>query len=154
MIMKFISLIIISLFINFTAFADLIIPNPAIKSDEVIKIQLEALKDNNSPYKDAGISQTWEFAHPQNRQYTGPLSNFTLMMKSDSYSLMLNHIEHNIIFVSKDDHTANYFVELTDKSGDKFGFTWTVKKVLNNDKFKDCWMTTGVSKPLPLAKSA
>ena len=154
MIMKFISLIIISLFINFTALADLIIPNPAIKSDEVIKIQLEALKDNNSPYKDAGISQTWEFAHPQNRQYTGPLSNFTLMMKSDSYSLMLNHIDHNIIFVSKDDYTANYFVELTDKSGDKFGFTWTVKKVLIKGKFKDCWMTTGVSQPLPLAKSA
>ena len=152
--MKFISLIIISLFINFTAFADLIIPNPAIKSDEVIKIQLEALKDNNSPYKDAGISQTWEFAHPQNRQYTGPLSNFTLMMKSDSYSLMLNHIDHNVIFVSEDDNTANYFVELTDKSGDKFGFTWTVKKVLINGKFKDCWMTTGVSQPLPLAKSA
>ena len=152
--MKFISLIIISLFINFTAFADIIIPNPSIKSDEVIKIQLEALKDNNSPYKDAGISQTWEFAHPQNRQYTGPLSNFTLMMKSDSYSLMLNHIDHNVIFVSEDDNTANYFVELTDKSGDKFGFTWTVKRVLIKGKFQDCWMTTGVSQPLPLAKSA
>ena len=154
MFMKFILLIIISLFINFSAFADLIKPNSAIKSDEVIKIQLEALKNNNLPYKDAGIFQTWEFAHPQNRQYTGPLSNFTLMMKSDSYSLMLNHTDHNVIFVSKNDYTANYFVELTDKSGDKFGFTWTVKKVLNNDKFKDCWMTTGVSKPLPLAKSA
>ena len=154
MFMKFILLIIISLFINFSAFADLIKPNSAIKSDEVIKIQLEALKNNNLPYKDAGIFQTWEFAHPQNRQYTGPLSNFTLMMKSDSYSLMLNHTDHNVIFVSKNDYTANYFVELTDKSGDKFGFTWTVKKVLINGKFKDCWMTTGVSQPLPLAKSA
>ena len=112
------------------------------------------MKENNSPYKDADISQTWEFAHPQNRQYTGPLSNFTLMMKSDSYSLILNHIDHNIIFVSKDDMTANYFVELTDKTGDKIGFTWTVKKVLNEGKFKDCWMTTGVSQPLQLAKSA
>ena len=152
--MKFISLIIISIFFNFTVLADLVKPNPDIKPDEVITIQLKALKENNSPYKDAGISQTWEFAHPQNRQYTGPLSNFTLMMNSDSYSLMLNHIDHNIIFVSKDDITANYFVELTDKTGDKFGFTWTVKKVLNEGKLKDCWMTTGVSQPLPLAKSA
>ena len=95
--MKFISLIIISLFFNFSVLADLVKPNPNIKPDEVITIQLEALKENNSPYKDAGISQTWEFAHPKNRQYTGPLSNFTLMMKSDSYSLMLNHIDHNII---------------------------------------------------------
>ena len=152
--MKFIPLIIISILFNFTVLADSITPNPDIKPDEVIMIQLEALKENNSPYKDAGIFQTWEFAHPQNRQYTGPLSNFTLMMKSDSYSLLLNHINHNIIFVSKNDNTANYFIELIDKTGDKFGFTWTVKKVLNVGKFKDCWMTTGVSQPLPLAKSA
>jgi hypothetical protein len=152
--MRFISLIIISLFINFTVLADLIKPNPNIKPDEVIMIQLEALMKNNLPYKDAGISQTWEFAHPQNRQYTGPLSNFILLMKSRSYSLMLNHIDHNILFVSKDDNTANYFVELTNKTGDKFGFTWTIRKVLIEGKFKDCWMTTSVSQPLPLAKSA
>jgi len=152
--MKFISLIIISILFNFTVFADLVKPNPDIKPDEVITIQLKALKENNSPYKDAGISQTWEFAHPQNRQYTGPLSYFTLMMKSDSYSLMINHIDHNILFVSKNVDTANYFVELVDKVGDKFGFTWIVKKVLIEGEFKDCWMTTGVSQPVPLAKSA
>ena len=152
--MRFISVIIISIFLNFTVLADIVKPTPDIKPEEVITIQLKALKENNSPYKDAGINQTWEFAHPQNRQYTGPLSNFTLMMKSDSYSLLLNHINHNIFFVFKDDNTANYFVELTDKTGDKFGFTWTVKKVLIKGKFKDCWMTTGVSQPLPLAKSA
>ena len=100
--MRFISLIIISLFFNFKVLADLIKPNPNIKPDEVITIQLEALKQNNLPYKDVGISQTWEFAHSKNRQYTGPLSNFPLMMKSDSYSLMLNHSDHNIIFVSND----------------------------------------------------
>ena len=153
MIMRFILLLIISILFNFTVLADLVKPKPDIKPDEVIIIQLEALMENNSPYKDAGISQTWEFAHPQNRQYTGPLSNFTLMMKSDSYSLMLNHIDHNILFVSKDNKTANYFVELTDKTGDKFGFTWTLEKVLTGVIFKDCWMTTGVSQPLPLAKA-
>ena len=76
------------------------------------------------------------------------------MMKSDSYVLMLNHSNHNIIFVSENLNTAHYFVELTDKIGNKFGFTWTVKKVLIEGKFKNCWMTSGVSRPLPLAKSA
>jgi len=154
MIMRFISLITISLFFNFSVLADLIKPNPDIKPEEVIIIQLEALMENNLPYIDAGISQTWEFAHPQNRQYTGPLSNFILMMKSDSYSLMIDHIDHNVLFVSKNVDTANYFVELVDQVGDKFGFTWTVKKVLVKGEFKDCWMTTAVSQPLPLAKSA
>ena len=152
--MRFILLAILSLLFNFSVLADLIKPSPQIESNDVIRIQLEALKQNNLPYKDAGISQTWEFAHPQNRIYTGPLSNFTTMMKSDSYSLMLDHSNHNIIFVSQNDNTANYFVELTDKIGNKFGFTWTVKKVLNEGDYKNCLMTSGVSRPLPLAKSA
>ena len=151
--MRFV-LISILILINTSVFAKLTKPNPTINPLSVITIQLEALKENNSPYEDAGIEQTWEFAHPQNRQYTGPLSNFKLMMKSNSYSLMLNHSDHNIIFVSMNQNTANYFIEITDKIGNKFGFTWTVKKSLKKGKFFNCWMTFGVSKPMPLAKSA
>ena len=152
--MRFIPIFFISLLINFSAFADLIKPSADIKSKEVISIQLKALMNNNSPYQDAGISQTWEFAHPQNRKYTGPLSNFIAMMKSDLYAPMLNHSSHNIIFVSENDKVGNYFVELTDKIGNKFGFTWTVRRVLIEGIFKNCWMTSSVSQPLPLAKSA
>ena len=152
--MRFIPIVFISLLINFSVLGDIIKPNPSIKPENVIKIQLEALINNDIPFKDSGIVQTWEFAHPQNRKYTGPLLNFTLMMKSNPYSLMIGHSNHNIIFVSLDGNTANYFVELTDKIGNKFGFTWTVKKVLKQGKFKDCWMTSGVSAPLPLAKTA
>ena len=151
--MRFI-LISTLILINSSVFAELVKPNPLINPLSVITIQLEALKENNSPYEDAGIEQTWEFAHPQNRQYTGPLSNFKLMMRSNSYSLMINHSNHNIIFVSIDEETANYFIEITDKIGNKFGFTWTVKKVLTQGEWLNCWMTSGVSSPMPLAKSA
>ena len=154
MIMKYIFVISFILLINFHAHSDLIKPNPSIEPIDVIKIQLEALKNNNNPFIDAGISQTWEFAHPENRRYTGPLKNFTLLMKSPSYSLMLDHLNYNVIFVSKDLNISNYFVELTDKKGDKYGFTWTVKKVSQNGTLKNCWMTSGVSSPMPLAKSA
>ena len=152
--MRFILIIIISLFFNSSVNSELIKPNPNIEPDQVIKIQLEALKNNDLPYEDAGISQTWEFAHPENRKFTGPLSNFIKIMKSNAYVSMLKHNNHKIIFVSKNINKANYFVELTDKTGSKFGFTWTVKKVLTNGNFKNCWMTSGVSRPLPLAKSA
>lgn len=151
--MRFI-LISTLILINSSVFAELVKPNPLINPLSVITIQLEALKENNSPYEDAGIEQTWEFAHPQNRQYTGPLSNFKLMMRSNSYSLMINHSNHNIIFVSIDEETANYFIEITDKIGNKFGFTWTVKKVLTQGEWLNCWMTSSVSSPMPLAKSA
>ena len=152
--MRFITIIVFSLLLNLSAYAELLSPNINLNPKEVIKIQLKALMNNNLPYKDAGITQTWEFAHPQNRAFTGPLSNFTLMMKSDSYSIMIDHTSHNIILVSNEDDVSNYFVELTDKIGNKFGFTWTVKKVLIKGKYENCWMTSGVSQPMPLAKSA
>ena len=49
-------------------------PNINIKPDQVIKIQLQGLMKNDSPYRDKGIEQTWEFAHPSNQRFTGPLS--------------------------------------------------------------------------------
>ena len=133
--------------------AELLKPNPSIKPSEVISIQLSALKNNNFPFNDAGISQTWEFAHPQNRQHTGPLEKFTQMMYSSSYEIMLNHDFHKIIPVSQKNNIAYFFIELTDKIGNKFGFQWTLQKVIVDGDLKNCWMTIGVSQPMSLANS-
>ena len=147
-------IILFAIFISDIAFAELLKPNPALTPIEVISIQLNALKDNNNPYLNAGVAQTWEFAHPSNRMYTGPLENFIKMMYAPSYIIMLNHSDHNIIYVSDKDFITHFFVEITDKEGNKFGFTWTLEKVIAESKIKDCWMTVAVSQPLPLAKSA
>ena len=147
-------IILFAIFISDIAFAELLKPNPTLKPIEVISIQLNALKDNNNPYLNAGVAQTWEFAHPSNRKYTGPLDNFVKMMYTPSYVIMLGHTDHNIISVSDRDFITHFFVEITDKEGNKFGFTWSLEKVITENKFKDCWMTTTVSQPLPLAKSA
>ena len=142
--------VLISLNLN----ADMIKPDPSISAKDVISIQLKALQINNSPFEDAGIEQTWEFAHPNNRKYTGPLNNFIRMLKNPSYSMMLDHLEHNIIPVEEEETVSYYFVELTDINGKKYGFEWTVEKVSENGEFKDCWMTVGVSRPMPLSQAS
>ena len=134
--------------------AELLKPNPSIRPEEVISIQLLALQNNSVPFNNAGIIQTWEFAHPSNRQYTGPLEKFILMMYSPSYIIMLEHQFHKIISVSQEDDIAFFFIELTDKPGNKFGFQWTLQKIIVNGDFKNCWMTIGVSQPMTLAKSS
>ena len=141
---------LISLNIN----AEMIKPDPAISAKDVISIQLKALQINNSPFEDAGIEQTWEFAHPNNRKSTGPLSNFIRMIKNPSYSMMIDHMDHKIIPVEEKETTSYYFVELTDVNGKKYGFEWTVEKVSENGEFKDCWMTVGVSRPMPLSQAS
>ena len=142
------------LLLSFNLNAEMIKPDPSIDPKDVISIQLKALKNNNIPFDDAGIEQTWEFAHPNNRIYTGPLNNFIRMMKNPSYSMMIDHISHNIIPVQEKEYSSYYFVELKDKNGKIYGFEWTVEKVIEVGDFKDCWMTVGVSRPMPISQAS
>ena len=54
---------------------------PGYSPAEVIAIQLHGLQYNDTPQTDAGVNQTWEFAHPRNRAMTGWLSRFATMLK-------------------------------------------------------------------------
>ena len=69
--------------------ADLIKPKPNLKPFDVLLIQLNSLKSNDSPYVDAGIEQTWEFAHPNNKLITGPLDKFKKMIYSENYQILI-----------------------------------------------------------------
>ena len=70
-----------NLFLNISSSnADLQIPNNKILPAEVIKIQLNGLMNNDKKFKDSGIEQTWNFAHPNNKKNTGPLPNFFYLL--------------------------------------------------------------------------
>ena len=90
--------IIVFLFITFIdiASAEIIKANPNLSPIDVLRIQLNSLKINNNPYPDAGIDQTWELAHPNNKKFTGPLSRFKIMIYSNDYKILLNHNSHEI----------------------------------------------------------
>ena len=80
--------------------ADLKSPNNLILPAEVVKIQLIGLMDNDKDFKDSGIEQTWNFAHPNNKKNTGPLPNFKMMIKGNSYQMLIDHLNHTITAVS------------------------------------------------------
>ena len=88
--------------------AELIKPNINLKPFDVLMIQLNSLKNNNSPYKDAGIEQTWEFAHPNNKIFTGPLERFKKMIYSDNYKILISH-ENTKAIVLKESPTKLVF---------------------------------------------
>ena len=151
--MKKILIIILLCAVNSKVNAELLKPSPILKPSEIIMIQLKALNNNDYPIKDFGILQTWEFAHPNNKKYTGPLENFKKMMYSSSYESMINHQKHIINEIQFSENMALFFVEIIDKNGSRFGFTWMVEKVLDKGDFYDCWMTTSVSAPMKYGES-
>ena len=136
-----------------TAKADLVKPNNGIKPYQVIKIQLTGLMNNDIPNKNSGIEQTWEFAHPSNKKYTGPLSKFVNLLKSENYNMLLNHLESEIIEVFKTNDKYGFEVIILGNDKNYYKFQWIVEKYYNEGPLKDCWLTTSVSSPLSLGSS-
>ena len=71
--------------------------------------------NNDQPFKNAGIEQTWEFAHPNNKKFTGPLEKFKIMLNGESYKMLLNHLDHSITEVKITDFKAAYEVTVLDQ---------------------------------------
>ena len=143
----FIKSILIFFIITNISKANLIKPKPTLKPLDVLLIQLNSLKNNNTPYTDAGIEQTWEFAHPNNKVMTGPLEKFKQMIYSESYKILISHQNSEITILKETENISVYKVIILSKDKKKYYYIWQVEKVLLNGNLKNCWMTTSVSNP-------
>tara|TARA_B100001123_G_scaffold4288_1_gene5613 strand:- start:223 stop:717 length:495 start_codon:yes stop_codon:yes gene_type:complete len=136
-----------------TAKAELIKPKIEIKPLQVIEIQLKGLMNNDEPNVNSGIKQTWEFAHPLNKKYTGPLPKFINLLKSKSYSMLINHLDSKIVQIFKSNNRYGFEVTILGKDKKYYKFQWVVEKYYSEGPLKDCWLTTSVSNPVSLGSS-
>ena len=133
--------------------SEILKPSSNIKPSEVVKIQLLGLQNNNDGFEDSGIEQTWNFAHPNNKKVTGPLDKFKIMIKSNSYQMMINHISHTITEIRGGDNWVQFEVIILDNKKIYHKFNWQVEKYIEDGPLKDCWLTTMVSSPVSLGSS-
>ena len=124
--------------------ADIIKPSKNLSAYDVVKIQLEALKKNNKD--NDGIKQTWLFAHPENKKYTGPYERFKIMLLGEQYKFLINHSSHKINLLSNSPNTFIYRIEIIANDKQLFFYEWHVQKG-SDDKCNDCWFTSAVSQP-------
>mgnify|MGYP001376535989 CR=1 FL=1 len=150
---KLISYFIFFIIFTTNSFSEVIKPNKKIKPDQVVEIQLKGLMNNDNPYTDIGIEQTWEFAHPKNKKYTGPLEKFKVMIKGESFNMLVGHKEYKIEKVYLNESVATFLVTILDSDKNYYKFKWQVEKYINEGPLKDCWLTTAVSQPVSLGSS-
>ena len=91
---KIFGIIIFTLTFN-TLNAEMVKPSKNLSAYDVVKIQLDALKKNNK--LNDGIKQTWLFAHPDNKKFTGPYERFKNMLLGQQYKILLNHLMFHLI---------------------------------------------------------
>ena len=150
---KIISFTIFILLNTSLAFADLIKPSNKIDPSKVVSIQLEGLMNNDYPSKDHGIKQTWEFAHPSNKKYTGPLPRFINLIKSESYKMLIDHLDSKTVEIFQSNNKYEFEVIILGSDKNYYKFHWIVEKYYNEGPLQNCWLTISVSNPVSLGSS-
>ena len=120
-----------------------LIPDPKYSPAEVVSMQMDALKNNNIPYQDAGIEISFRFASPENKKSTGPIERFKLLFKNADYAPMLNHRSLEIGPVKYIQESANVPIYIMSKEGKKILYIFRLDKQ-TQDPCQNCWMTSGV----------
>lgn len=116
-------------------------PTPDLAPEEVVRIQLESLRDNDDNNK--GIETAFNFASPGNKKSTGPLPRFVKMLKMPPYNSMLNYksAEFDPIEISGD--SAVQRVKLVGTDGQSITYIFMLSRQ-TDAPYKNCWMTDGV----------
>ena len=143
--LKKILILFILILLNTSVYAELTKPNKKLEPYDVVKIQLEALKNNNE--NDNGIKQTWLFAHPDNKKITGPYERFRIMIYGEQYKFLLNHSSHKINLITNSANKFIYRIEILSDKKQLFFYEWHVQKG-SDEKCKNCWFTSAVSRPV------
>ena len=145
--MKYLLILTLSLFvINNNKALSNVLPNDIFSAIEVVELQMTSLQ-TNSKINNEGIYQCWLFAHPENKKYTGPFSNFKRMIANTSYKILLNSIKFKTQLISKSDKVIKYSVVIDAFDNKRYQLDWVLEKAKLNKNCKNCWMTTVVTQP-------
>ncbi len=118
-------------------------PDPSLSPQDVVSIQIEALRNNDIPYEDRGIEVTFNFASPANKRMTGPLERFKLMVHDPVYGPMVNHRSANYENLLVEGEFARIDVVLNTKEGAYLGYRFILSRQHGNEH-EGSWMTDAV----------
>ena len=116
-------------------------PNPELKANEIVSLQLMAMQQND--VSNHGIEITYRFASPQNKIQTGPLSRFIMLVKNPAYRPLLNHLDATFLNLKVEGNVAIQEVIITTSKGTRKGFRFLLS-LQQGEQFEDCWMTDAV----------
>lgn len=119
------------------------VPNTNLQPEEVVEIVLDALANNDTPYMDAGIETTFNFASPSNKTQTGPLERFAVMVKGPVYGVMVGHKSHELVETVVNNSRAYQMVRLVTASGAAVHFAFRLG-LQPDGEFEGMWMTEAV----------
>ena len=122
-----------------------LLPQPGIDllPQDVVRIVINALANNDRPFSDAGIATTFAFASPANKVNTGPLPKFTQMIRTPAYGIMIDHDGHEFSQVVLMGNNAYQMVKISGSNGVEVIFAFRLSQQKGGE-FDEMWMTDAV----------
>ena len=118
-------------------------PDPSLSPQDVVSIQIEALRNNDVPYEDRGIEVTFNVASPANKRMTGPFERFKVMVRSPIYGPMINHRTARYENLMVEGDIAQIDVILNSQQGEYLGYRFILSRQHGN-QYEGSWMTDAV----------
>jgi len=118
-------------------------PDPSLSPQDVVSIQIEALRNNDTPYENRGIEVTFNFASPANKRMTGPIERFAAMVRNPIYAPMINHRTAKYGKLMIEGEFASIDVILISEDGAYVGYRFTLSRQHGN-QYEGSWMTDAV----------
>ena len=124
-------------------------PDSTLSPAEVVRLQVQALGQNDTPYDGAGIEAAFNFASPANKEATGPLSRFRTLFDTPQYGPMIDHEGATYSDPKIEDGGAQVGVILTSEEGVRVGYLFQLSRQTTSPH-EGCWMTDAVQRvPVP-----
>lgn len=129
-------------------------PDTSLSPQEVVRLQVQALGENDTPHDGAGIEAAFNFASPANKEATGPLSRFRTLFDTPQYAPMIDHEGATYSDARVQDGVARVGVILTTDEGTRVGYLFQLSRQ-TSPPHEGCWMTDAVQRvPVPEAGGA
>ncbi len=119
-------------------------PSAEIAPQDVVKIQLSVLQNNDLTPDDAGIRTAFRFASPDNKTATGPVARFIELVKTPLYGALIGFERVELETMRLTGEIAQQRVTVHHRDGESASFVFTLSKQPADSDCPDCWMTDGV----------
>ena len=126
---------------------------PATKSIEIrepeeILVEIMESYQNFSKDPDKSVEIIWNNAHQDNKEVTGPIDRFKLMITSEPYNSIIDLTDYSYEIIQEDGETIHYEIKILNNKNEYFIVTWVF--VFDECELSGgmCWQTIGVSPPM------
>lgn len=117
------------------------------QSENVLTQILDSYKTYSSDPEGA-LDTIWGFAHPNNKEVTGPKENFEKMLLSEPYSAILDLKEYSFTKTVETEDSNHYEIKILANNNSYFEVIWVFQFDECPDNPKDnCWLTIAVTAP-------